>query len=251
MADYSIDRLEMEDVLKLANPRVKKNTEIITPDLLGQDKLYHIALDKRNKFFPNISKRAANSEDNTLPRVHTAPTLIGCYFGYAGVGDLATNFIPENTKKTVSNTHAIAPYKGGFYIHEIDFRCAVKPNTSLVFDCDLTDEIWLVTYNEYTKYYPAKVIGMLFTHAVKYIPRTGKSPIEVCTLFCRIDRGNKIKFCLNNKWVSPDKNNPLELKEGYYKFDIDDQRQVTELTKISEKEFNDNKLYSAGMLSYQ
>ena len=92
MTDYTIDQQELEQILNLANPRVKKNTEIVTPDSIGSNVLYHIALDKREKFFPNISKRAGVTEDNTMTRIHVAPTLAGCWFGYAGGGSLAANY---------------------------------------------------------------------------------------------------------------------------------------------------------------
>lgn len=251
MTDYTIDQQELEQILNLANPRVKKNTEIVTPDSIGSDVLYHIALDKRAKFFPNISKRAGMSEDNTMTRIHVAPTLAGCWFGYAGGGSLAANYIPDTTKKKVSiNSPKPSLYKGGFYIHEIPFRCALKPNTNLVYDSDLTDEIWLVTYNEFTKVYSANIVGMLFPHKVTYLPRTGKFPEEITTLCLKVEKGKQLKFSLNNVYYKPTKNAPEYIKEGFWMFDIGDQIGIGNLVKINEKDFNEYKLKSAGMLSF-
>ncbi len=78
---YLVDIEEIKEVVDLANPRVKRGTTIETPDTIGQDVLYHIALDRRPTLFPNISKRAGNLEDNTLPRVHMSMNLSGCWFG--------------------------------------------------------------------------------------------------------------------------------------------------------------------------
>lgn len=250
--DYLIDKQELENISKIYNPRVLKNIEIVTPETLKQDSLFHIALEKRPKFFPNISKRAGAQEDNTLTRVHVAPTLMGCWFGYATAAYLAASYVPE-TKKGPNTINSPKPsiYKGGFYIHEIPFRCAIKPNKTLVYDADLTDEIWLVSYNEYTKTFPAQVIGMMFINKVSYIPRTGKTPMEVCSVCVKIEKGKSLKFSLNNEHQKITKECPEIIKEGFWMFDVNETtHEVTNFISIKEKDFNEYKLKSAGMLGF-
>ena len=81
--DYVVDIDEMQETIKLTNPKVAKNVTLVTPNEIGVSSLLHISLDKRTILFPNISKRAGMTEDNTLPRVHTSITLAGCWAGYA------------------------------------------------------------------------------------------------------------------------------------------------------------------------
>ena len=254
MSDYLVDLNELETISKLYNPRVVKNTTIVTPETLKQDTLFHIALNKRFKLFPNISKRAGANEDNTVTRVHVAPTLIGCYLGYASATYLALNNVPS-VKKTSSPTNSPklpSIYKGGFYIHEIPFRCALKPNKSLVYDSDLTDEIWLVSYNEYTKDFPADIIGFLFINKLTYQPVMESLPICIVSVCVKIEKKKSIKFSLNNEHQGINKNCPEVLKEGYWIFDINETTfEVSNLKAISEKQFNEFKLKTAAMLEFE
>ena len=254
MSDYLIDEQELKTISKLFNQRVIKNTEIVTPFTLKQDTLFHIALNKRDKFFPNISKRAGASEDNTLTRVHVSPTLLGCWFGYATGANLALYNKPSTKKETTASNSPKLPsiYKGGFYIHEIPFRCALKPNKTLVYDSDLTDELWLVTYNEYTKNFPAKVIGTLFINKLSYFPVVNKMPECVASICVNIEKGKSIKFSLNNEFQGINKNCPEVLKEGYWIFDVNETTiEVSNLKAISEKQFNEYKLKTAAMLEFE
>lgn len=247
---YLVDIEELTEVLDVANPRVRRGTTIETPDTIGQDVLYHIALDRRPVLYPNISKRAGNLEDNTLPRVHMSMNLSGCWFGYAGGGELASQYIVDAKKKTTANNQKLSPYKGGFYIHSVDFRAGLRPNLELVYDADFTDELWLVTYNKMSVAFRTDIVGLMFTKAVSYIPRTGKGPIEITTICVRIDRGKQLHFTANNKYFKPVRGVPAILKEGFYQFDISDQNGIYNFKKISEREFKDGKLKSAGMLSF-
>lgn len=251
MGKFLVDVEEMADGLKLLNPKVKKNTSIETPETLGQEFLYHIALDQRTRLYPNISKRAGSSEDNTLPRVHMALNLMNCWFGYASGGELAVDYVVDaSNKKVAATSNKSAAYKGGFYIHKVPFRGCLKPNETLVYDTDFTEEMWLFTYNTMTVSFPAIVVGMMFTHSVAYFPRTGKGPIEVTTICLRVDRGQEFHFSANNEYYKPSKTVPKIVKEGFYMFDISTQRGVENFKTIKEREFTDNKLRAAGMLSF-
>lgn len=249
--DYTADLEEIKDIVAMTNPKVRKNIKIVTAEDIGQTKVYHISLDRRTKFFPNISKRAGSTEDNTLPRVHTAPNLIDCWFGYAAGGDLAANYTVNDSKKKVSqNSNKISEYKGGFYIHEIDFRCGLMPNNDLVYDADFTNEIWLVTYNPLTVSFPTVSVGMIFTHHVSFYPRTGKYPLEVATLYLKVEKNKEIHFTKLNKFYKSEKNVPDIIKGGFWSFDVSDEWGVQNFKPITEKEFLEQKTRSAAMLSY-
>lgn len=250
--DYVVDIDEMQETIKLTNPKVAKNVTLVTPKELGVTSLLHISLDKRTTLFPNISKRAGTSEDNTLPRVHVSITLAGCWAGYATGGDLAVNNIVVDTKVKQSSNKAISSvYKGGFYIHEIDFRCGLKPNKQLVYDAKYTDEVWLTTYNTLTRSFKAKIVGIVFPSAVSYYPRTGGFPLEVTTLCVKIEKGYKVKLTDKKTHFKPEKDTAEFLTEGYWKFKISGGHEIGELESIKKEEFEDLKLKSAALLSYQ
>lgn len=250
--DFTVDTEEMLEVINLANPKVAKNVTLVTPNELGVTTLLHISLVKQTTLFPNISKRASMSEDNTLPRVHASITLSGCWAGYATGGEKAVNSIVVDTKVKQSNNKAISSvYKGGFYIHEIDFRCGLKPNKQLVYDAKFTDEVWLTTYNAITRSFKAKIVGIIFPSSVTYYPRTGAYPLEVTTLCVKIEKGNKIKLTDKNTHFKPEKDTSEFLTEGYWKFKISDNHYIADLESIKKEEFEDLKLLSAALLSYQ
>lgn len=251
MGTYLVDVEEMRAALELINPRIKKNTTIETPDTLGQEYLYHIAMDQRTRLYPNISKRAGSSEDNTLPRVHMGLNLMNCWFGYASGGEMAANYKVETTNKKVAATsNKSAAYKGGFYIHRVHFRGCLAPNTQLVYDTDFTQEQWLFTYNTMTVAFPAEVVGLMFTHSVAFYPRTGKMPVEVTTICLKVERGMELHFAAINKWYKASEDVPKIVKEGFYQFEISTQYGVRDFKAIKEREFNDNKLRAAGLLSF-
>ena len=249
--DYTADIEEMKEALRLANPRIAKNSKIVTPDNLGVTSMLHIALNKRIVLYPAVSKSAGHNEDNTMPRVHVTSNLAGCWFGYASGGILAvTKEVSDKDKKQPLNKPTVSLYKGGYYIHQIPFRCGIKPNKDLVYDSDFTDEIWMVTYNALTRIFPAEIIGLIFPSSIAYLPRTGKLPIEVATLCVKIEKGKKANLSMNNQYQQPSKKSPEYITEGHWKFDLSDEYGIQNFEKIKEKEFLELKLRSAGMLSY-
>ncbi len=250
--EYMVDIAEMQETIDLANPKVAKNVKIVTPTELGVSSVLHISLNKQTVLLPNISKRAGLTEDNTLPRVHTSITLAGCWFGYAGGADLAVNNIVADTKEKQSSNKAVSSiYKGGFYIHEIDFRCGLVPNKNLVYDANFTGEVWLSTYNLLTRSFKANVVGFIFPSSVTYYPRTGSLPLEVTTLCVKVEKGKRVKITDKGTHFKPNKDLVEYLTEGYWIFNISDQQAITDLKEIEKKEFNDLKLKSAALLSYQ
>jgi len=250
--DYQVDIDEMVDTLKLANPRIVKNVGLITPETLGVSSLLHIAMNKRPVLYPSISKRGGLTEDNTMPRVHVAANLAGCWFGYASGGFTAVyEKVSDVDKKQAINKAAPSIYKGGYYIHQIPFRCALKPNKALVYDSDFTDEMWLVTYNKLTRVFPAEIVGIMFPCEVSFTPQTGSTPEEITTLCVKIFPDKQVNLSLNNKYQKPSNSSPEFITEGFYKFNISSNIMITDFCKIKEREFEVLKLKSAALLSYQ
>lgn len=236
MPDYTIDREELSEALRRLSDRVQKNTTIVTPDDVGSDFLYHITLGKNKEFVPNISRRAGDAEDNTVPRVHVSLTLNDAWNGYAGGGWLVANKVPSKEK---SKGH-LANYKGGFYIYRLPFRAALAPNTKLVYDANFTKEHWLVTYNEMTRVFLGTLIGTLICESVTYLPRLGKLPIEITTLLLEVDTPEGISISKS-----------IRLKKGYYRYKTSEHHGVTDVMEISKSEFLQVKGLSAAMLSHE
>jgi len=234
MSNYDIDIEELRDAVRLMSSGVQKNTSIITPDELGSDFFYHISFGKFSEFVPNISRRAAMTEDNTVPRVHVADTLNNAWNGYA-----SGPYMMANTKPSLNKAKGLkADYKGGFYIHRIPFRACLKPNKKMVYDADFTNEHWLVTYNEMTRVFPATCIGRVVGEFVTFIPRTDKMPIELCTLVLEVDSPDGLKLAKG-----------IHLKKGFYRYKTSTQDGVQDIEEISKSEFLSVKTTSAAMLS--
>lgn len=235
MSDYDIDREELTDAIRLMSDPVKKNATIITPDELGRDFFYHIRFEKAKELVPNVSRRSAPTEDNTLPRVHVSPSLNDAWNGYSGGGWLLANKIAQDKK----SSHISNGYRGGFYIHRVPFRACLKPNNKLVYDASFTKEHWLVTYNEMTRVYPCTCVGKLIGESVTYQPRVKKPPIETTTVVVEV--------------ISPDGlylKDKLLLKKGYFRYKTSTQNGITDLMEISKSEFLSVKTVSAAMLSF-
>lgn len=144
----------MEKSDLLINDYIKQNVELVTKESLNQDYLLHISFLKTSFLIPNISLRAAKTEDNTLPKIYTSTNLFGCISGYY-------SFDLKFTRDTrIVNTKNFKN-EPKFYIYKIDFDIALKPNNKLVFDADYTDEHWLITYNKETLRYKTENIGKL------------------------------------------------------------------------------------------
>lgn len=175
---------EFDETLQLINKTVLRNTNIVTPASLGQSELFHIAMQKFKELTPNVSKRAASSEDNTLPRIHVAPTLLGCLNGYAV---LSYDIVNSNYGKK-------SAYPGGYYLYFIPFEFALSPSTKLVYDSDVTDELWLITYNKQTRTYKPSGIGRIVNVSITFLPSAiNKGAEEIVTLAIEIPEDAKLR----------------------------------------------------------
>lgn len=192
----------IEDYLDTLSDRVSRNVEIVTPDELGQQQLLHISTNTNIKsFVPIIGTKQALSEDRTVPRVCTAPTLLGCMIGHAAVEWITHDNAPgeklDGTK-----------YKGGFVIYGIPFEYSLKPNNKLVYDSSVTDEHWLVSYSKETAQYLPTKLGKFFIRSITYIARGDKPPVSEWVFYVEVSAEEGIHFSKN-----------IFMEKGYYRIE--------------------------------
>lgn len=231
---------EMQNFVSLASDNVKKNVTVVNAGELGQSFMLRISMDKMppKGYAPRISQRQAPSEDRTVPRITCAPTLLGCFIGYVTAAQDFINYEPGK--------HRL--YKQGYYLYQLDFEEALRPNSKLVYDQKFSDEHWLVPYSEETRYYTGRLIGKLFISEIAYEGLNEAAPKIEATLYLELTKEDGIRFSKN-----------LELKKGYYRikgpanynrqaWDKDSKFKIDEIDKTT---FEQEKSVRAGLLSYE
>lgn len=237
---YEADVAKMRNLLQMSNPKVVKNVKIVTPEDTGSRYLLHLARMKFDELVPNVSKKAAPSEDNTMLRIHTSNTLIGCIRGYAAVIDELSSYYSgmKPDRKMVFN--------GGYYLYVIPFKAALMPNKKLVYDADYSGETWLVTYDQNTVTHKPETVLEIIYSSLTTTPK-GKS-LEY-----------SIAFLIKNKSdIEVRLTDDLKIKKGCYSFTYavettpkDEKDEIRDLRKIDQKTFDELKSLTADSLSRQ
>lgn len=185
---------ELQETLSLINPNVASDLRVVSKEQLGQPELFHIAATNWEFLVPNISKRAADEEDNTVPRIHTAPTLMGCIRGYSAL------FC--DIREQVPGTSEEDRYKGGYYLFAIPFDYALKPSAKILRDIDETDEHWLIAYNQATRTYKPSKVGRLVNSAILIEPTTVNGGKLTETVIVKLDLDSGINLHLDRDiWI--------------------------------------------------
>lgn len=238
-----INNLDTEDMVKYlrhAQPAIIQNTKIIVPEQLVDGCLYHISTRRPSEgnlttYIPQMPRRAANSEDNTLPRVTVAPTIEGCMVGYNTLSYLAET--PNTREKDIKKLKD--PYLGGLYIYRIPFEVCLKPNKELVFDATFSNECWLVPYRHDRLTYTGECIGKLF-------------PVNKFKRIWENDRTEVISFvCELIKDPVTMSNATGKQNAGYYKLDFVGNRSIYNVQSITEAQYLQYKGQSANLLDYK
>jgi hypothetical protein len=179
---------ELTQYLETVSEKVRKNVQVVTPEEVKQDYFLHISTDTAiKKFIPHIGRRQAYSEDRTVPRITVAPSLLGCFIGYAKAEhDFQTQ------RSTGKPEHG--NYKGGWKIYAIPFQAALKPNARMVFDAQASGEHWLVSYNRETNVYTSTSAGKMFYRSIRLVSRSGKVPAGEMELYVEITKEDGIRF---------------------------------------------------------
>lgn len=234
--DETKEYQDFKNYLAIQNNKVKNNTTEVKADELFPFML-HIDKKAPVKFIPMMPRRAAPSEDNTIPRVTVADTIIGCIMGYANsVYDF------YDTKD-----------EAGYYISKIKFNYCLQPNNKLVYDAEKTGEHWLIGYNKESLSYKTEQIGKIFLNKIittKRNVKNGKPQDKyphLDELIIYIELQEKIKLNYNEY-----------LDKGYYRLNLMNDFIYNETYKsknnyiiqsISLKEYMEAKNISATMLS--
>lgn len=192
---------EINKVLSLSTKKVTSNVKVVTPNDVGVDHMLRLDsnLMTRKSFVPRIAVSQADTEDRTLPRIVGSPYILGCLIAIPWIN-------PLNSDTTNIQV--------GFYIHSLEFKYALQPNTNLVYDAQETNELWLVTYNKETIEYRPKKAGELLVNNYTIVP-TNTNTIVRCLMELyinvtkdsgiffnkehRLEKGyHSVKFYLNN-----------------------------------------------------
>jgi hypothetical protein len=233
---------ELEDFLETTSEKVRKNVNVITTESSGINSLLHISKDTNLKqFIPRIGTRQGASEDRTIPRITTAPTILGCLIGYVGSKYDFLELMSDGAKENLG-------YKGGFIIYDFDYAAALKPNNRLVYDSANSDEHWLVSYSKETVEYNPTKAGKVFYKIIRFVSSSGNLPVEEGTLVVEVIKEEGLMFSKN-----------IHLTKGYYVIEgpVANSKSFWNkdtdfrVDKISEEEYKSYKNESAALLSLE
>lgn len=225
------DMLDIQDWMKLQTHKVKSNIAVVDNTEGKGPPLYHITYDRDpGKFTPIIGHRQAYSEDRSVPRICVSSTIVGTILGHSAFEDKSVEL--EVNKK---DGHGVV-YHGGFYLFEFPYKVAVRPNEKLVYDQDVSDEHWLVTYNKDTVYYKPELVGVVIPTEISTTLSASKKPQTSVIYYIKVDKD--IPFS-KTKVLSP----------GFYKvrspasrhIEAWDKADEVKVTRIREADFNEKK----------
>lgn len=197
--------------------------------------LLHISTDGGIKeFVPMVSRRTGGKEDRTVPRVSTAPHLLGCINGYsATVEDFLGNWEED--------------WKGGYYIYDIPFAVAGAPDKELLYDVEITDERWIVPFDSKHRAITPKKLGKVFLTSVYIANSRGGNRNWSPTFFVQVTDKTPVFLTAT-----------VALTQGYWRVQIDSatdtaafSENTLSFSEISRTEFMAVKKVTAGLLSYE
>lgn len=233
---------DLERFLDLCSEQVQRNVQVVDPEQLGQDYLLHISTDtKIKKFIPSVGKRLSGMEDRTVPRISTAPTILGCMIGHVVSMNNFLNLASDGTEDNDG-------YKGGFIIYSFPFRAAIKPAAKLLWDTKISDEYWLVTFDEGSVEYIPETAGFMFIESIRFVGVSQGTPSADVRLFVSVTKEEGLVFSKN-----------VSLAKGYWclegplytdlkNWKADSEYQIKEIDKA---EYDSAKRASADLLSFR
>jgi hypothetical protein len=245
--DYDSSLKDMEAWLRLQSNSVQKNVTVVSSEEEGLEFQIHIDRNSPEMFIPRIGESFGEDENDNVPRVTVAPTILGCIIGYSRCD---SDFM---TGSAVSKEEAPTDlYRQGYEINRLDYVHALKPTKRMVTHSRRSDEYWLVNYTEKYKEYKPTNIGefyfMSMTFATKPGPASKDRPAASLTGYLKHTEKNGIYFT-----------DSIKLVPGTYMFTIElDSLYDNEGKKVSQKqtiipcgkeEYDKNKKLYAALLS--
>lgn len=233
----------------LQSKEVQDNSTEVTNVTIGQSYMLHIDKNPIPVFWPMLPKSAQDSENVTTPRITVSPHLLGCLVGYDSPGSLLSRSHEDLFKGT--DPEAIKEddaFRGGYLIHALDFKHALRTNDKLAPSSTASDEHWLVTYDEETKEYPSRLVGKVFLTNLNLTPMSGQGPKAEIVMQVEVFDEQGFNF-----------NTDIFLKKGYHQIRfvwLDDKKasihNVTDLyvEEIPEEVYKEDKRLHATNLHY-
>lgn len=206
--------------LSIQNAKVRNNITEIKSSELEIPYMLHIDVKPPSKFIPMMPRRAAESEDNTLPRITVADTLLGCIVAYCILGQ---DFYDLKVQ--------------GYHLCALDFDYCVKPTSRLVYDAEESNEHWLLGYNKKTLSYKPRVIGKLFVTEINSKREKVNGELKLV---------HEFTFCLELEepiWFSEG----IKLEKGFYQ--ISDTKSGRKDLEHGGFTYRDGKLFDIETLS--
>ncbi len=226
----------LAEYCKTLQPYVMQNSRFVEASQTVDGVLYHISQsipDANGEciYIPQISRRAAPSEDRTTPRVTVSPTLQGCLVGYNTFSSLANT--PVAREKTGKR-----PYLGGLYIYEIAFDVALAPNEKLVFDSRASGECWLLPFDKDHLQYKGKCVGKVF-------------PVAKSQLIWESDRTEAIDLIVEVDKEAMSLHHRHSLPKGFHEVRFTGNQECSPGITLTQGEYNTRKNQSASLLHHQ
>jgi hypothetical protein len=215
---------EINDILDVSNPLIKKNLKVVSSKEFKYPYLLHISTNRQQKLTPNVSTRRMNDEDNTFPRIHCSTTLLGCIIGYGAVID--------------NHLWTSKEFKGGYYIHFIEFDYCGIPNSNLTPDRSESDEHWLFSYNKETVTYPVKDVGKMF---VTELVRTNEDKNPVYTLIIYVEVPKNATLPINDEVTLTEGIHKLKYENRHFRSTDKNIETLTVINQLDSKEYKEAK----------
>lgn len=163
---------KLQSFFSVLVPETRRELTVVTPETLGLPFLLHISKDTElGRFVPGVTRRGLKREDRTVPRVSTAPSLLGCLIAYAS--DMF-DFHERKPGAKFSEPRNV-PFKGGYAIYGFRYDIALRPSRKLVPDVEQSDEHWLVAYDDQHTTFMPEQIGRVFYSSVAYEVLNGRA----------------------------------------------------------------------------
>lgn len=232
---------ELEAWLETATEKVRRNVTVVTPETIHQPYFLHISTDTTIKSFtPIVGRRQSNMEDRTIPRVAVAPTIFGCFIGYAAAHHDFFKLASSGKKEDLN-------YKGGWLIYALPFEAALKPSRKLLFDTEMSDEHWLVSYSKRSIEYKPVPVGKVFYRSINLLAKSGSHPTAEGVMYFEILKEEGLRFSKNilltkGYWVVE---GPMNYGSAFW----DDDAAFT-IREIDKPEYMTTKNLSASLLNF-
>lgn len=157
------------DYIDALPDRIKNHVSIMlkTPEI---PYLLHGSIDGNIKQFIPRTKFRTNDikEDKSIERICCSPYVLGCFEAMDELQNYLVRGIFDGISE-IKQQEMLKTYQGGWYIYALDYEWCLKPDDTLVFDANVTDECWLV--NQGRKNHSVEILGKMMIKELSYTNR--------------------------------------------------------------------------------